>query len=142
MSIRAHDRKCIALEQLETALNLWAGQDSYFSIITLAGAAEEILGTCLTAAGIDNSLESIKKDSTAMFRHLYGEEADPKVFANRANHARNQSKHFDPGSSPTLEIDAREEARDILTRAVENYWRLDTDLTPAMVRFQESESAA
>ena len=142
MAVRSYDRKFIALDQLETALELWARQDSYFSIITLSGAAEEILGRCVKDAGLDTSLDSIMSDCEAMYRHLFTEEAKAKTFADRANYARNQSKHFGLAASPALEVDAREEAWDLLRRAIENYWRLERSLTPAMTRFEEGVPAA
>ena len=44
MATEAYDKKCIALAQLGTALRLFHDDGDLFSIITLAGAAEEILG--------------------------------------------------------------------------------------------------
>ena len=38
----AHDVQCIALRQLETALRLYFEREDYYSVITLAGASEEI----------------------------------------------------------------------------------------------------
>ena len=39
----AHDVQCIALKQPETALRLFFEWEDYYSVITLAGASEEIL---------------------------------------------------------------------------------------------------
>ncbi len=43
----AHDIHCIALRQLETALCLYRDEKDYYSVITLAGAAEELFGSFL-----------------------------------------------------------------------------------------------
>lgn len=61
MSEQTFDRKSIALRQLETALRLYFEGEDYFSVITLAAVADEIFGKLLTARGIENSLESLKK---------------------------------------------------------------------------------
>ena len=49
----------IAKEQLETALRLYFEQRDYYSAITLAGAAEEILGKMLNHNGEENLLNSL-----------------------------------------------------------------------------------
>ena len=42
MTSMAHDLDRVALRQLETALCLYFEQQDYYSVITLAGASEEI----------------------------------------------------------------------------------------------------
>jgi len=79
------DKKCIALTQLETAIRLYFEGDDYFSAITLAGAAEEILGKLVTEKGLDNSLESLKQAAVKIHKHLYGTETTPKRIADVAN---------------------------------------------------------
>jgi len=99
-------------------------------VITLAGAAEEILEKQLSLKGMASSLEEFNSAAVAMFRLLNGAERDSKVFADRANRARNSLKHKRPDR--TIQFDACEEARDMLNRAVDNFWRLESRLTPAM----------
>lgn len=47
MALMAHDIQCVALKQLETALRLYFEREDYYSVITLAGAAEEVFGSLL-----------------------------------------------------------------------------------------------
>lgn len=47
MDIRKYSKKEIASSQIETALRLFSEGGDLFSVITLAGAAEEILGQLL-----------------------------------------------------------------------------------------------
>lgn len=47
----------LAIEQLETALFLFLEHKNYVSALTLAGAAEEILGKAAKIKGIENSLQ-------------------------------------------------------------------------------------
>jgi len=135
MTILTHDSRYIAFTQLETALRLYFERHDYFSVITLAGNAEEIFGKILKAKGIVNSLEEMKKIVAAIHQHLYGEMLSEIIVAERANRAKNTIKHG-IGSSPTVTLDAPEEAKNMLNRAIDNYWLLEEWLTPAMERFQ------
>ena len=49
MTSTPHDLERVALRQLETALCLYFEQQDYYSVITLAGASEEVLGAHLRA---------------------------------------------------------------------------------------------
>ena len=102
--------------------------------ITLGGAAEEIFGKLLEVKGLGNSFVSLKKAVAEMHQHLYNEVLADEAIATRANRARNHLKHL--GASPTVTLDAKQEAQDMLQRMIDNYWLLETRLTPAMERFQ------
>ncbi len=141
MTIRAHWRKDLALSQLETALRLFEEGEQLASVITLAGAADEIFGKYLTASGRESSLQSLVKAVSAIHMRLYGEPTAPRHIADRANHARNNLKHYDEDAD-IVKLDLAEEARDMLNRAVDNYWSLEEKLTPAMEAFQRSNMAA
>jgi len=144
LATQAYDKKCIALAQLETALRLFRDGGDLFSVITLAGAAEEILGDLVKKQGRDNSLASLKKAAAAIHKLATGEtfdEKDLKRVGDRANSARNAVKHLDAVSAPTITMDVREEAVDILTRAVDNYWLLENSVTPAMTAFDLGQHA-
>ena len=132
----AHDVRCIALRQLETALRLYFEKEDYYSVITLAGAAEEVLGKLLKEDGHENSLDTRKKATRAISERLWGEAPTEKRVATRANGARNRLKHWSPGQPQSVEFDAVEEAKDMLDRAIDNYYELTSKLTDAMQRFQ------
>ena len=126
----------MALAQLETALRLYFERQDYYSVIALAGAADEIFGQLLAAQGKEPSIESIKKAVVAIYQRLNGGSIDPSKIAQRANFARNALKHWNKGQPLIVEFDPLEEARDMLTRAIDNYWALEQSLSPAMERFQ------
>ena len=132
----ARDVRCIALRQLETALRLYFEKEDYYSVITLAGAAEEILGKLLKEDGHENSLDALKKATRAISERLWGEAPTEKT-ATRANDARNRLKHWSPGQPQSVEFDAAEEAKDMLDRAIDNYYELTSELTDSMDRFQD-----
>jgi hypothetical protein len=136
MAIAEHNRKEMALVQLETALALYFEGTDYYSVISLAGAADELFGQLLKAKGTDNSLETLKKAAVAIHKQLTGESIEGSEIAQRANLARNSLKHWELGQPLIVVFDAREEAQDMLNRAVDNYWALEFHLTSAMERFQ------
>lgn len=136
MAVQGHNRRCMALSQLETALRLnFEGQD-YFSVITLAGAADEIFGQLLAAQGLDSSIESIKKAVVAIHKHITQDELEASSVASRANHARNALKHWSAAQPLIVSFDVRVEVQDMLNRAIDNRWTLEQQLSPAMERFQ------
>lgn len=140
MSEQAYDKKRIALDQIETALRIYAEDGDLFSVITLAGAAEEIFGKLITRQGGSNSLDRLAKAAVEIHEHLgVDQRGDPRAYVERANRARNALKHLDAGGSPTVTLDLDQEARDLLNRAIDNYWLLETSLTPAMDRFLRGE---
>lgn len=138
MPEQTYDKRDIALTQLESALRLFREGDDYFSVLTLAGAAEEILGKLLSSSGRQNALDDLTSGSVLVYKHLFGEEAGAKEFAIRANRARNASKHLKAGG-PTITLDIRYEAKSMLNRAIDNYWLLEESLTPAMEHFTREQ---
>ena len=129
----SYKKRDIAIKQLETAIRLYEEQLDPFSVITLAGAAEEILGKCVRASGKVNSLDTLEKVASEIQR-IEGEQRPVKV-AWRANYARNHSKHWDEAEGDSVSIDAWQEARDMLTRATDNYWLLDECDSPPIESF-------
>lgn len=136
MSVRAYFRKDLALAQLQTALRLYFDDEDRGSVITLAGAADEIFGKLLAASGRENSLKLLIDAVTAIQKKIFGEPADPKQIAKRANAARNSLKHWNVDDTEIVKFDLEDEARDMLNRAIDNYWALEQKLTPEMERFQ------
>jgi len=139
--IRAYYVEDAAVAQLEVALRLYFGgeEKDFLSVITLAGAAEEVFGQLLTDRRIENSIESIKKAVVAISKTLSldGDPVTLKQAADRANRAKNKLKHWNKDTDePMFKFDPAEEARDMLNRAIDNYWMLEQKLTPAMERFQ------
>ena len=137
MTQMAHDIRCVALMQLETALRLYSECEDYYSVITLAGASEEVFGKLLKENNPENALDSLKKAGSAVHEALFDEDLAEKEISERANWVRNLLKHWSPGQPKDVEFDAPEEAKDILNRAIDNYYELNGNHTPAMDRFQD-----
>jgi len=141
MPEQSYDKRCIALTQIDTALRIYREGQDYFSALTLAGAAEEILGKLLKAQGRSNALDDLTSGAILIYKHLFGEESGADEFAKRANRARNALKHLEAGGFPTVSIDIREEAKDMLNRAIDNYWLLEESITPTMEHFTREQRA-
>ncbi len=135
MAIRAYYRDDLALSQLETALSLFFEGKDFASVVTLAGAADEVFGKFLSAEGKESSLETLKIAGAKIHEWLYGEPGNPQQIANRANLAKNSIKHWDIEQPVIIKLDLKQEAKDMLSRAIDNYWLLKETLSPAMEKF-------
>ena len=138
MTLMAHDIHCIAVRQLETALYLYFKREDYYSVITLAGASEEVFGKLLKEKNSENALDSLKKSGVAIHEALFDEDLPEKEISDRANWVRNLLKHWSLGQPKVFEFDAPEEAKDMLNCAIDNYYELTGNLTSAMKRFQDT----
>ena len=161
----SHDIQCAALRQLDTALRLYFEGEDYYSVVTLAGASEEILGKLLEDKNLENEKlvkdkdregarkllegvpeevsEKLLKDSDSSFvsdkkaicevhEQLYKKPLEEKDAGTVANYIKNRLKHWSPGQPKSFEADAPAEAEYMLNRAIDNYYHLTGDLTPAM----------
>lgn len=125
-------KKEIAKRQIETALDLFFRQGDIFSIITLAGAGEEILGKLLRRAGepcMMDHLIDYDKCLTVTGRNS-------KIVNEEVNGIRNSLKHANNPIEDEFEVDS-EHAEAILARAVTNYVLLEGSLTSPMHKFYE-----
>lgn len=118
----------IAWRQLEVAADLYFTDRDYLAVITLAGAAEEILGALIK-----------RKGSPAMIDHLV--ELDKELTGGRdfsvvnreVNGVRNALKHARELSEDEVVVEPGE-AIAMLGRAVVNYVLFAREATPLMIR--------
>ena len=116
----------IAKRQLEVAAQLYVDGADDLAVITLAGAAEEILGKLLR-----------RTEQKCMADHIV--ELDKKLTGGRpfnvvsdaVNRARNALKHARDQSEDLVKIESGE-AADMFGRALLNYVRLVGQPTPVM----------
>ncbi|WP_139191857.1 hypothetical protein [Thiocapsa roseopersicina] len=135
MASAIHNRVELAAEQLDIALELFLNGRSDVSVLTLAGAAEEILG---------RSLERVAKQTTLQWEYaiiapfedsLMRRPLEWKVFIKEKNRVRNAAKHMPTPDEMKIEADLKEEALRLLVRAYDNYRRLDLQPTERMEEF-------
>lgn len=131
----------IAHRQIERAIVLFLDDRDYVSALTLAGAAEEILGKLLNKEGKEHWLDSISKGALRALgfrkRELQTPEAlqTKKEIANIANRYKNTFKHHNNDGTITLLVDVA--AAEMIDRAISNYFDLTKRETGAMGKFKE-----
>lgn len=139
MVYAAHDPLCIAESQLNTAFALFfeqegrSGQEGYYSVITLAGAAEELLGKLLGDRKLENSLGLVKRLVASQFKEDTGISLLESEVQRALNAPKNMLKHGSSGAP--IEFDAKQSARSMLIRASMNYYKLTSEMTDTMKLF-------
>ena len=128
----------IAQIQLDRSIELFFKEKDYISSITLAGAAEEILGKLLNINNkeIKNSLEEIIEKTITECGDLFTEEIKKKDIVSLANYYRDHCKHIKDGKDTYFSVDF--EAAHLIDRASRNYFKLTGTETKNMVKFRES----
>ena len=117
----------IARIQLERAIDLFFKEKDYISIITLAGASEEITRKMLEQKKEVSSMEKVKE-------WMVENHPDSEIHENfykHANQTRNALKHYDNPNESSETID-EDTAIYWICRAVMNYGRAHKSLTTPM----------
>ena len=129
----------IAERQLERSIQLFLEEKDYISALTLAGAAEEILGKLLNKKdethALSESIEACLK-LNGINEHSSKSEIkkSEKGIANIANYYKNRVKHFNDEESLTFSVDFF--AAEVIERAIDNYCKYTQKETPQIVRFK------
>lgn len=115
------------------AIRLWHSGD-YISAITLAGAAEEILGKRLRMLGREPSFDNLKGAIIALSREFGDcDTKTEKRVADLLNQTRNELKHY--AGEEELEFDLRGDSVELLERAITNYQMLSGIIHDEMISF-------
>lgn len=115
MPTQTYHRIDLALEQLDAALMLFLEHRAFPAVITLAGAAEEVLGKEVSRRGRPVALDRRLNRVSAV---------DRKAAIAEANRVRNALKHFSDHEQADFTADLEETARWMLERACENAFQL------------------
>lgn len=124
MNIQKYAKEEIALNQIETALELFFKEGDLFSVITLAGAAEEIIGQLLQQRSENQGLLELFNSVLDVLRPA----------------SRKEQKKEGPLSHETdlyIHMDVYREAVFLLGRAIDDYRTLSGTLSQAMLKFHE-----
>ena len=116
-----------ALLQLEWAIRLLLDYNAAIPAITLAGAADEILGKQLGEIGSAHELLLNEFSSSSGLSRS-------DVSSNHLNRARNWLKHH-RNSNPNANFDLEREATQMITRCLINTTKLQLTLTNEHLRF-------
>jgi hypothetical protein len=120
--------------------------NSYFASLHLAGAAEEILAVYVKKHEGISSFESLRDvavmlSKTEIVKNLIDDSVEPTVknIADIMNRAKNSTKHMNKRDDDLVHLEAQGEAKDLLCRAVTNYYYLmgflDLEETSLLRRF-------
>lgn len=135
MSEITYQRVTLACEQLDVAIDLFLTKRSLAAALTLAGAAEEILGKALSLKACQNALEYKYNVIKQLGDAVPGGSLNRKAFTTEENYARNALKHLNSLAENTITIDLHEAALWMLVRARANYRELDYPATDRMTAF-------
>lgn len=119
-SLPTYTKHELAEHQLDRAIRLLLDENDPICAITLAGAAEEILGRLVELEGGTHSHQDFIDKCLAIGRQLGGK-WKTKDFTEIANFYRNELKHYVDGSDITVSPEC---AHEIIDRAIENLWCL------------------
>jgi len=145
-----HNHLSAAQWQLLQALRLYEEGEDYYSVITLAGAAEEIFGRLSRKMGLGCAVDRLKVTLPMLSKRFLQQELRSREAAESVNRAKNWLKH---GEDP-LSFDARFEAEDMLERAIQNWLpimasilnesseELTSELADAISRYDERRFAS
>jgi hypothetical protein len=117
-----------AVDQIDWAIRLLLDHNAHVPAITLAGAAEELLGKAIgESTAFQQMMDSLPGE--------YG--IDPKVLSQRyLNRAKNWLKHWDPKTEAEYEnFELQEEATQLIVRALANLIAYDRSLPSEGLRF-------
>ena len=121
----------VARRQIDTAIDLFSIGKDHLSVVTLAGAAEEIVGELLRRAGRKNMLNHLLE----LDKRISGGR-DFEVVNQEINSFRNALKHAKKPAEDLMEVVQDEEhAIAMLSRALANYSALEGKLSPKMEQF-------
>jgi len=111
-----------AVDQLDWAIKLFLDHQAYVPAITLAGAAEEILGEAVSSEAAFRILKKSLSEKTGIEEKIISQE--------HLNKTKNWLKHWkEMKDEESLEIELETEAIQYLVRAITNLITHDNSLT-------------
>lgn len=125
---QTYSRLALAKEQIEVAIFLFLDRRSYAAALTLAGAAEEVIGSELRRRGQKHILDWKYDQVSEIHRRLHGKELSHKKFITEENQVRDALKHFDRTDEPQITCDLQDVSLWMLVRACENARRLGLEI--------------
>ena len=124
-------KKEIAKRQIETAIDLFFAGKDYLSVVTLAGAGEEILGKLL----VRHSKKSMVEHLVELDKNISGGR-NFKVVNEEINGFRNSLKHVNDEAEDEIDVaEGQEHAIAMLSRALANYSSFEGVISKKMKQF-------
>jgi hypothetical protein len=130
-----YNRVDLATEQLDDAISLLEGK-SFVSALTLAGAADEILGKMLSHSGKQNYLDCLYEVRGPILTRLHRMPLSKKDFIRDENRALIAVTRVASTSTPSVTLDLEAAAHSMIVRALYNYDDLGLPRTARMLEFR------
>ncbi len=132
MEIKSYSKLDIAVNQIQTAIEIYLNDQDPFSVITLAGAGEEILARLLQRHSKEPTLMKHAEALKAIHEELNGKSPDLKHVRDSLNEAKNTIRHMNCSENGNVTMDPIFEAEAMLNRAIDNYYALTGRFTDKM----------
>lgn len=124
-------KKEVAKRQIDTAIELFLAKQDYLSVITLAGAGEEIIGKLL----VRNSKKNMVDYLIDLDKRLSGGR-EFKVINQEINGFRNSLKHANDEKEDEIDVaESQEHAIAMITRALTNYAIFEGNVSSDIEKF-------
>jgi hypothetical protein len=132
MAAAVTEKNVVALELLERAIELFLRGDSYYAAIHLGGAAEELLTVyareiqSTSTTTLNPASDQVKAAFLKLMNPSSRDEAEmlEKWIHDRMSDAKNSVKHKRGRNDKTVSFDPKEEAYDVIDRAITTYFQL------------------
>ena len=131
-SLPSYTKLELAVHQLDRAIVLLLDEGDCISAITLAGAAEEILGNMVRLQGGTSAHQELIDDCMSLSKRTPGEPVKSSEFHEIFAYLRNELKHYRQGSDITVSAEC---AYPELDRAADNLRRLNVPESSAVQRY-------
>lgn len=132
MELKSYSKLDIAVNQIHTAIDIYLNGQDTFSVITLAGAGEEILARLLQRHGKEPALMKQAEALQAIHEELNKRSPGLKQLRDSLNEAKNTIKHMNCSETGNVTMDPLFEAEAMLNRALDNYYALTGHFTEKM----------
>jgi hypothetical protein len=128
-----YHREEIATRQLETAVSMFLNDRDRFSVITLAGAASNILSQLTRNKGKEPFIDYSRR----VFNSLRGFTPSRTKYNKYVNDkfGINALKHHSAGAATHIELDEQKAAEDAITKAIADYIKIKGDQEPFVRAF-------
>ncbi len=130
-----HNRVALAVEQLHVAIDLFLAKTSDASALTLAGAADEVLGRKAKRFGAKQAIETKHEVMTLLLQRSGRTPGSIAELRRQENSVRNALKHLDPDEEEDFEGDLSWESVQKIVSACNNYLQCGLPQTDKMSEF-------
>jgi hypothetical protein len=127
----------IAKEYLDAAIEFFMARKGYFSAIHLAAAAEELFGAHLHES--QRIFTSAWRAEKALMAETGAVPSDAAA-RKSVNEWKNNVKHMNDGTSPTIRIDPAFAAEHHIEQALVNFYKLNLRKSAAVWRFEDYQN--